>query len=174
MLAGTAHCSLITEGGLGSHSPSTWCRDRYLRASSSRMTGRDIWSTTPHWRPLSGVTWKMSCGGGWLKEGLFLPPGPPAHPPDHRDPLKMPRTPPEVPPQIPVYPLFLLEVPSQPPLLPPGPIPLVLWGSGRDSAPGKSIVCPPVPPWGTPSLLFPKSGSSRCGDLSGGWWLVMG
>lgn len=27
------------------------------------MTGRDIWSTTPHCRPLSGVTWKMSWWG---------------------------------------------------------------------------------------------------------------
>lgn len=143
--AGTACCSRLAEVGregvLGSHSPSTWYRDRYLRASSSRMTGREIWSTTPHWRPLSGVTWKMSCGGGWLKEGCLVSRRPPAHPPGRRDS-------PQGPTPDPCVPAF--SAGSALPASPPGPIPLVPLGSGRGSAPGKSAVCPPAPPLGDP------------------------
>lgn len=70
-------------GVWGLHSPSTCFRDRYLRASSSRMTGRDIWSTATHWRPFSGVTWKMSWDGGVLIKGRSAqsPPHPPLHTP---------------------------------------------------------------------------------------------
>lgn len=42
-------------------SPSRWLRDRYLSPSSSRITGREIFSTTTHCGQLRGVTWKMSC-----------------------------------------------------------------------------------------------------------------
>ena len=89
------HCRLGAEAGgeagwrragrgvWGLHSPSTCFRDRYLRASSSRMTGRDIWSTATHWRPFSGVTWKMSWDGGVLVKGRSAqsPPHPPLHTP---------------------------------------------------------------------------------------------
>lgn len=87
------HCRLGAEAGgevgwrragggvWGLHSPSTCFRERYLKASSSRMTGSDIWSTATHWRPFSGVTWKMSWDGGVSVKGRSAqsPPDPPLH-----------------------------------------------------------------------------------------------
>lgn len=45
----------------GQHSPSRWLRERYLSPSSSRITGKEIFSTTTHCGQLRGVTWKISC-----------------------------------------------------------------------------------------------------------------
>lgn len=34
----------------------------YFSASSRRMTGMEIFSTTIHWDQRRGVTWKINCG----------------------------------------------------------------------------------------------------------------
>lgn len=109
------HCRLGAEAGgevgwrragggvWGLHSPSTCFRERYLKASSSRMTGSDIWSTATHWRPFSGVTWKMSWDGGVSVKGRSAqsPPDPPLHIPpatvdSSRARLRCPRPPPDL------------------------------------------------------------------------------
>lgn len=41
--------------------PSRWFLDIYLSASSRRMTGMEIFSTTIHWDQCRGVTWKINC-----------------------------------------------------------------------------------------------------------------
>lgn len=168
-------------GVWGLHSPSTCFRDRYLRASSSRMTGRDIWSTATHWRPFSGVTWKMSWDGGVLVKGRSAqsPPHPPLHtPPTTVDSSQTRlRWPPVPPPDL--CPLSLL-CPRRPPLLSPaGPSPSVLVGSGRNSALAKGIIFPPVPALGDlfffvlffspPTCSVPQvwEGCPEVGDTSG-------
>lgn len=40
--------------------PSRWFLDIYFKASSSRMTGKEIFRTIIHWDQRKGVTWKMS------------------------------------------------------------------------------------------------------------------